>query len=209
MQETHTQHTLKEKQRLEREKFILQAAEDAFLEKGFHDTSMDEIAARVGIAKGTVYLHFACKEDLVIALFKRNMQQGMEHLDTVISSEVGAEAKLKAVIKYMYTGLYSKQAQLLNSIYSGTNLQKLFKEKGEPVHESWSIFIQRISALLEEGKQQGEFDPSLSTPVMTLAFANMFSPRPTNKFILNEDTLSQETIDQLERIYFAGIKAKN
>ncbi|MFL5699301.1 MAG: helix-turn-helix domain-containing protein, partial [Ktedonobacteraceae bacterium] len=57
--------TLKERQRQEREALILQAAEEVLIEKGYHEMSMDEIAARVGISKGTVYLHFASKEDLV------------------------------------------------------------------------------------------------------------------------------------------------
>lgn len=54
--------SLKEKQRKERELLILEAAEEVMIEKGYHETSMEEIAARVGIAKGTVYLHFPSKE---------------------------------------------------------------------------------------------------------------------------------------------------
>ncbi len=55
--------SLKERQRREREELILQVAEEVLLEKGYYEASIDEIAARVGIAKGTVYLHFASKED--------------------------------------------------------------------------------------------------------------------------------------------------
>src|SRR5256885_7463499 len=75
MTQTTTPRTLKEKQRQERKALILQAAEEVLMEKGYHETSIDEIAARVGIAKGTVYLHFPSKEDLVIAIFERDMQQ--------------------------------------------------------------------------------------------------------------------------------------
>ncbi len=69
MQPVTAPRSLKEKQRQEREALILQAAEEVLMEKGYHETSIDEIAARVGIAKGTVYLHFPSKEDLVIGLF--------------------------------------------------------------------------------------------------------------------------------------------
>lgn len=52
-------HTsLKEKQREERRTLILQMGEEVLMEKGYYEASIDEIAARVGIAKGTVYLHF-------------------------------------------------------------------------------------------------------------------------------------------------------
>ena len=74
MQPVTAPRSLKEKQRQEREELILQAAEEVLAEKGYYETSVDEIAARVGIAKGTVYLHFPGKEDLVIAILERNAQ---------------------------------------------------------------------------------------------------------------------------------------
>ena len=80
---------LKERQRQEREQLILQAAEQLMIERGYHETSIDDIAARVGISKGTVYLHFASKEDLVIALVERGMRQLIAALDGILSTPIG------------------------------------------------------------------------------------------------------------------------
>ncbi|HEX6109636.1 MAG TPA: helix-turn-helix domain-containing protein, partial [Ktedonobacteraceae bacterium] len=82
MQPVTAPRSLKEKQRGEREALILQVAEEVLMEKGYYETSIDEIAARVGIAKGTVYLHFPSKEDLVIAIFERDMQQLLQYIDS-------------------------------------------------------------------------------------------------------------------------------
>ena len=62
--------SLKEKQREERTALILQAAYDVLIEKGYYEASMDEIATRVGISKGTLYLHFKSKEDLIFMLIE-------------------------------------------------------------------------------------------------------------------------------------------
>ncbi|MBV8912799.1 MAG: TetR/AcrR family transcriptional regulator [Acetobacteraceae bacterium] len=43
---------------------ILRAALDSFLERGFEGTRMADVAARAGLAKGTLYLHFADKQAL-------------------------------------------------------------------------------------------------------------------------------------------------
>src|SRR5438309_9607886 len=114
MQTTPAPRSLKEKQRQEREALILKAAEEILSEKGYHETSMDEIAARVGVAKGTVYLHFPSKEDLVVAIFARDMQQFLQAVEVAIegaaASELTARAKLEAVLHFLYSGLFSKRA---------------------------------------------------------------------------------------------------
>src|SRR6266576_3814877 len=116
MQPVTAPRSLKEKQRQERESLILQVAEEVLLEKGYQETSIDEIAARVGIAKGTVYLHFPSKEDLVVTIFARNMQTLLEGVDGIIASQPTYRAKLEALLYFMYTGFFSKRAQLLSSI---------------------------------------------------------------------------------------------
>src|ERR1700730_17150352 len=131
MQTIHTSTpSLKERQRLEREELIIQAAEEVLLEKGYYETSMDEIAARVGIAKGTIYKHFPGKEDLVLGIFKRDMQALLQGIDEVIDKEQTPGAKLRALMLFIHAGFFSKRAQLLASIYNGIDLKRLLAEKG-------------------------------------------------------------------------------
>src|ERR1700738_5708389 len=103
MQTTHTAtQSLKEKQRQERENLILQAAEEVLLEKGYYETSMDEIAARVGIAKGTLYLHFARKEDLVFALLERELHTVLLMVEHANTMEGNAQEKLAFILNSLY-----------------------------------------------------------------------------------------------------------
>src|SRR6202022_3147178 len=117
MQTIHTPTpSLKEKQRQEREELILQAAEEVLMEKGYYDTSMDEIALRVGVAKGTVYLHFPSKEDLVEAIFQRDMQKIMQLVEEIIATASTPRAKLESIFQFMYAGFFSKRIRLLYSL---------------------------------------------------------------------------------------------
>lgn len=52
---------------------LIAAALDLFVEKGFAATRLDDVAARAGVSKGTVYLYFPSKEDL----FKQVVQTGI------------------------------------------------------------------------------------------------------------------------------------
>ena len=199
--------TLKERQRQEREALILQAAEEVLIEKGYHETSMDEIAARVGIAKGTVYLHFASKEDLVFALFERDLQKLQQALEEKIALALTPRAKLEALLQVMFEGIYSKRIGLLSTIYNSSELRKIFVEKKGCMREIWEQLTTSVTSLLEEGKASGEFDATIPTPVMLSAFFSLFSSRSYERLMAEGQVAPGELVRQLGRIYFKGIAA--
>ncbi len=206
MQTAHTTNlSLKEKQRQEREQLIIQAAEEVLQEKGYYETSMDEIAARVGIAKGTIYTHFPGKEELVLAIFKRNMQTFMQGIDEVVEARPTPGTKLEALLQFLYTGFYSKQTRLLSSIYNGVDLKRLLAEKGGCMSELWEGIVSPITKLLEEGKEAGEFNPSIPTKVMVFSFFSLFSPKSYDHILLGEDLSREDMVKHLWRIYCNGI----
>ena len=49
---------------------ILDAANKVFAENGYHEATMDDIAKRLGVSKGAIYLYFSGKEDLFEAMVK-------------------------------------------------------------------------------------------------------------------------------------------
>jgi len=59
---------------------ILEAANKVFAEKGYHEATMDDIAKRLGVSKGAIYLYFASKEDLFEAMCKTAPQAFKEIL---------------------------------------------------------------------------------------------------------------------------------
>jgi AcrR family transcriptional regulator len=52
---------------------LLDAALDLFVEKGFAATRSEEVAARAGVSKGTLFLYFPSKEELFKAVVRENM----------------------------------------------------------------------------------------------------------------------------------------
>jgi AcrR family transcriptional regulator len=53
---------------------LLTAAEACFVTRGFHATSVDQVAERAGYTKGAVYSNFAAKEDLFFAVYERRVE---------------------------------------------------------------------------------------------------------------------------------------
>ena len=207
MQGAQVHRSLKEKQRQERESLILQAAEEVLAEKGYHETSMDEIAAQVGVSKGTVYLHFPSKEDLMVAIFARDMQKFSQAVDDAIARELTVRAKLEAILYFLYNGFFSKRAQLLYTVNNSTELRRLFIEKGGCMRDLWEDLANRITALLEEGKAANEFDKTIPTNVMLSAFFSLLSPKGYERLVIGDQMSADDLIKYLGKIYFKGVAA--
>lgn len=58
-----------------REERILEVARDQFVHDGYHGLSMDRIAQQLEYAKGTIYNHFPCKEEIMIALANQALEK--------------------------------------------------------------------------------------------------------------------------------------
>ena len=208
MQSNPIQPSLKERQRRERETLILQSAEDVFVEKGYYETSMEEIATRVGIAKGTVYLHFASKEALVAALVTRDMEIFLEEFESLLASEQTARAKLEALLKSMYTGLRRRRIQFLSSVTNGRDIRCLLPEHSNRIHELWLQLASKVADILEEGKAAGEFKVTLPTRTMLVALFSLSSPHVLERLGLEDDIPPEEFVRYIETIFFDGIIAQ-
>jgi AcrR family transcriptional regulator len=72
----------------DRRQAILDAALDVFSERGFAQARLDEVAARAGIAKGTIYLHFADKEALFRALVTVAAGPVLDRLEQIAAQDL-------------------------------------------------------------------------------------------------------------------------
>lgn len=206
MQEIHAKTlSLKEKQRHEREELILQAAQEVLSEKGYYEVSMDEIAARVGIAKGTIYSHFPGKEELVLAIFRRNLQTFLSGVDPIIDAQTTPRAQLEGLLLFVYRALYGNQTRLLASMYNGVDRKQMIAEKSGCLKDFWDYLVKRVTKILEEGKELGELNPSIPTQAMAFSFFSLFSPKAYEHLLLGDAFSHEDLVKHLITIYFNGI----
>src|SRR6185437_16047392 len=70
--------TRKQREVQDRERRILALARSMIVEDGYHGLSMDRIAEALEYSKGTIYQHFSCKEDILMALANQAMQRRLD-----------------------------------------------------------------------------------------------------------------------------------
>jgi AcrR family transcriptional regulator len=66
---------------------ILDAALACFAERGFSATRVDDVAARAGVTKGTLYLYFSGKEELLKALVRQSIIPNIERAEALVAAE--------------------------------------------------------------------------------------------------------------------------
>lgn len=195
---------LRERQRQEREALILRAASDLFVERGYHETSMEDIAARVGIAKGTVYLHFASKEDLTIALVQHGIRHFAADLEAILASDATPQAKLEQVIEQTFTSPGARISQVIMTAFRNPQLLERMHERRATMGEVWREPSRLLTEILNEGKATGEFDPTMPTPLMLTLFLSLLAPHRWDQSVA-QDIPPAELARQVSRFFFKGI----
>jgi AcrR family transcriptional regulator len=141
---------------------ILEAAARIFSEKGFHATSMQDIAKAVQLQKASLYHHFSSKQEILVEILDEALDLINNRLEIVRSQSLSADEKLRqAMVSYLQTITENQNlaAVLLLEIRSvDPELKARQASRREKFESLWKD-------LIIEGKQQGIFnnvDPSLT-----------------------------------------------
>jgi len=186
---------------------ITAAAFEAFAEKGFARTRVDDVAKRAGVSKGLLYLYFKTKEELFKAVIKSVVIRRVDRLiDNVASTELSSEdfirGPLLSFLKQIPGSPVAIVVRLL--ISEGPRHPDLVDYYYENVVAKG---LAAISGFVKRGVTQGEFRKSavsdlphlMLAPVMlSIVWGIIFNDRQ-----LDTDTLIETQIDMI----LAHIKA--
>jgi AcrR family transcriptional regulator len=166
MMERLVKKTSRAERKARRPHEILEAAFEEFAAKGYAATRVEDIATRLRITKGTVYLYFPTKDDLFQEMF-RHASTSSADLSTAIGSLRGSCAdriRDLLLIAYENTANDRKTRELLRlSVAEGTRLPEMVDCR----HELFiAPTLAALTALVEEGVKSGELrhDTATDTP---------------------------------------------
>ena len=114
MQPSPVKLSFKEQMHQAREEAILQATCRLLGEKAYDAMTMDDVANAVGIAKASLYKHFASKEELCCAAMVQILGKVQAFLDTV-PVELAPQDKLRALVRWSLERLIACEMPLLPS----------------------------------------------------------------------------------------------
>ena len=86
-------------ERLEKREALLSAAVRSFNERGFHATSLDEVAASLNVTKPTFYYYFASKDEILFECVRRGLESIRQITDSIESTGDSGMVRLKALMR--------------------------------------------------------------------------------------------------------------
>jgi AcrR family transcriptional regulator len=140
----------------ERKVQILNAAEDVFTKKGFDEARMDDIAEETGLSKGTLYLYFKSKDDLIIAILDRLFQREFKQLENLNQdglSATDAMWKLTDMITKDILGLI----RLIPIVYEFLALAFRNKYVQQALKKYINRYLGILIPIIQRGIDSGEF----------------------------------------------------
>ena len=138
---------------------ILNAALDVFAARGFAAAKLDEVAARAGVSKGTLYLYFESKEELFRSVVRGLLLPNVAMAERRIAEHEGSAAELlrALVTTFGRTIAESKLGAIPKLVIAeATNFPDLARFYYEEVIKRG---MRAIGGLLQRGAAAGEFRP--------------------------------------------------
>lgn len=78
---------------------IIQAAAQIFRQKGYHGTSMQDIADNVQLQKASLYHHVSSKQEILLSILDQALEGLIEDLEQIVASRIPADQKLRKAIQ--------------------------------------------------------------------------------------------------------------
>jgi AcrR family transcriptional regulator len=138
---------------------IVSAALEVFAERGFAAARLDEVAARAGISKGTLYLYFPSKEDLFKAVVREAVLPRIAWVEDIAAHWDGpAPALLERILVGIGSGLANTPAGIVPKlvIAEAGNFPDLARFYFDEVIRRGLALLERV---LARGMERGEFRP--------------------------------------------------
>lgn len=152
---------------------LLDAALDLFVEKGFAATRSEEVAARAGVSKGTLYLYYPSKEELLKAVIRDNLASEIAEGVDIVRGFEGPTADLLSYLMHEWWRRVGETRAsgicklIVSEVRNFPDIAAFYvKEVIQPCE-------QMIGSVIERGIQRGEFRPVPVTDIVPVLIAPM------------------------------------
>ncbi|MEV4091133.1 TetR/AcrR family transcriptional regulator [Streptosporangium saharense] len=184
------------------EELIYRAAVELMAARGYHGTTLRDVARAVGLQMSSIYYHFPSKQELLLAVMRRTTRDLRAAVEPPISAAGPVRERLGAGIR---AHVLFHADRRLETLVTDSEIRALEGEGREEIVALRDAYDALFREVLETGLQEGAFsfeDPHVATnALMTMCAGVAVWYRPDGR------TSLPRIADQFTRLYLDGITA--
>lgn len=147
---------------------LIQAAAEVFAERGYAGATIDEIARRAGVAKGTPYLHFEDKADLFYAVFESFTDEAVKNAEAALKDAKTAQERLLALVLGTADYVDSRREwfPLTMEIWAASNTPALRQRFAAVLQDLYARYRAQTAAIIRQGQAAAEIRPEVDAQAL-------------------------------------------
>jgi len=203
----------KQREKEARMELIKNSARRLFTQKGYENTSMDNIAQESELARTTLYLYFKTKADLFYSLIEPMFEEVYEKISELASDPSESPEKiLKRMAEYLYA-TYRRDPEifLLIGRYDAREYQeRLSEDRFNHIRQWQRLQIRKVAEVIERGIARDIFrpvDPRVTAIIFWTAIIGIFQFENNRRFTGGRDHLGS-TIEASVDLALSGIESQ-
>jgi AcrR family transcriptional regulator len=158
-------HSLRERRRQMLREEILEATHQLLTERGYAAMSMDDLAARVGVSKPTLYNQFPTKEDLIAAMATQLIERTL-----ALVAEERSASPLERLLRFLHTSVRLQVEHRTSTMQLWLPEIVDLLERHPHSRACLMRIDEAIVAAFHEAIQAGEIDPRADVPSLVRAY---------------------------------------
>ncbi|HTZ44539.1 MAG TPA: TetR/AcrR family transcriptional regulator [Jatrophihabitans sp.] len=154
---------------------IVAAAVALFAEQGYDATSVNQVVARAGVAKGALYHHFESKDDLLYEVYRELVERQLAGLTEILAARNPPPQALRAIIGDMVATTAARAAEAKVFFRESHRLtdanQQRVRAARRQIHDA-------VTELVRQAQQQGDFAAVASPEMVTFTVFGVINELP-------------------------------
>lgn len=154
---------------------VLDAAVELFAQHGYDGTSVNQVIARAGVAKGGFYHHFASKEALLYEVYGDLINHQLHGMDAILALRLPAADTLRALIADLVT---TTAARARPALVFWREMHRLGDERTAQYRQARRRYHDAVHKLIRDAQAAGEFATVASADTVTFTIFGYVNELP-------------------------------
>jgi TetR/AcrR family fatty acid metabolism transcriptional regulator len=184
---------------------ILKAATKVFAQNGYFQSQVADVARVAGVAAGTVYLYFRSKDDLLVSIFERSMNEVLAE-GTAAVAEIDDPAERLSKLAHLHLGRLGRDKDL--AVVFQVELRQSVKFMERFSETFLQDYFKLIRQAIADGQQSGAFRKDISATTATKIFFGALDEMATNWVLSRRKYDLNAEADAVVNLFIHGVKRR-